>query len=226
MKPVVNIFKHFFSYVYCFTCERTESKISQDLEICYMNGKYVLNTKNANYSFGSLHRVFQKVFKKIQLQNLELENVLILGFGAGSVTSILKNEYKKECKIIGVEKDNKVVELAAKYFNINGYNGLELHTIDAYDFMMSNNKQFDLVVVDVYIDFDVPSIFEKEEFIKSLKKALNTGGTIIFNKLVKDKDSEDSAQRLYGKFKKIIGKTDVIKIIDTWTNWMLVYKCD
>ncbi len=216
--------KYFYSFINEIIIEKASSDINPGIEVSYVNGKMVLNSKNSNYSYGSLHRVFQSVFKKININNYEINDVLILGFGAGSVASILINEYEKKCRISGVELDQKIIELAKEHFNISEYKELKIFQEDAAEFILRNRAKFDLVVVDVYIDNDVPEHCETEEFIKGLKRAMNENGIVVFNKLVYSKKVEDSANDLHSRFQNILGKTEIYKIRDNWNNWMLVYK--
>ena len=70
------------------------SPVNGILEVWYISGKYQLDSDNSNYSFGSLHRLFQQVFLKVGLKERNPENLLLLGFGAGSVVSIIRDELK------------------------------------------------------------------------------------------------------------------------------------
>jgi len=221
---VLKLLKYLYSFFNEEIIENAQSAINPCIEITYVNGKLVLNTNNSNYSFGSLHRVFQKVFKEIKIEKHEINDVLILGFGAGSVASILINEYGKKCRISAVELDQKIIDLAKEHFNISEYKDLKIYQEDAAEFIMKNSAKFDLLVVDVYIDNDVPEHCETEIFVEGLGKALNEKGIIVFNKLVYNKDVEESAKELHKRFQNIIGNTTVFKIKDNWMNWMLVYK--
>lgn len=218
-----SIFKYIYSFFSEISIEKASSEINPVIEVSYVNGRMVLNTENSNYSYGSLHRVFQKVFKVINIEKHELNEVLILGFGAGSVASILLNEYDKKCKITAVELDQKIIDLADKHFNISGIGEINIHQQDAAEFMQNNSKIYDLVVVDVYIDNDVPEHCETTVFIKNLGKAINNNGIIVFNKLVYDKNVEEAAEQLHSRFQNIIGETKIYKIKDNWVNWMLVH---
>jgi hypothetical protein len=53
----------------------------------------LLNTYNANYSYGSLQDAFRFVFKKIKIEDKKIKNILVLGFGCGSVAALF-NGYK------------------------------------------------------------------------------------------------------------------------------------
>ena len=46
------------------TIEKTSSQINPYLEIKKEKGKYILNSKNVNYSYGGLHKAFQKIFRR------------------------------------------------------------------------------------------------------------------------------------------------------------------
>ncbi|MCD4745197.1 MAG: methyltransferase domain-containing protein [Bacteroidales bacterium] len=223
MKFISKAWKYLISFFIEQIIEKTNSEINPVIEVNFVNGRYVLNSKIANYSYGGLHKAFQKAFQKINIKNKKFNNVLILGFGAGSVASILQNEYKINCKIVGIEKDSKIIEIANKYFIDDTFRELTLHCIDAYDFIMNSNESYDLIIMDVYIDNNVPEKFEKEQFLKNLKNALNKNGMILFNKLVYDKSSENSAIELLKHFNTIFGKTELYKIKGGWINWMLFY---
>lgn len=118
---LLNIARYIFSYLIPLIIEKRNGEISQTLEIGMVNGHYTLDTSTVNYSYGGLHTLFLNVFKKFKIREREFHNVLILGFGAGSIVSILKEDYKKKCAITAVEKDKIVIELGKKYFNTDRF---------------------------------------------------------------------------------------------------------
>ena len=80
--------------MYPIVIETREGSVTPYLEVMKSNGKYVLNSHNANYSFGGLHILFDAFFKQIDIKKYDIKNVLLLGMGAGSVISLLKQKYK------------------------------------------------------------------------------------------------------------------------------------
>lgn len=204
--------------------EELDSEVNHKLEVVRIGDTIMLNAANTNYSFGGLHRVFQKVFKKLDLPKEGLKDVLILGFGTGSVATILVEELAMECNIIGVEKDPLVIQLGETYFDTARFAELDIREADAAEFMMSEKRTFDLIVVDVYVDFEVPSNCETEEFIKDLERCLNPGGMVLFNKLVYNHKAGEEAEALLKKFQSLPGKTRVIKVKENVVNRMLVYE--
>jgi hypothetical protein len=61
--------------------------------VLYYNGKYSWNSKKTNYSHGSLHSLFKEIFRKSKLYWNEIYEVIILGFGTGSISEII-GKYK------------------------------------------------------------------------------------------------------------------------------------
>lgn len=200
--------------------------MSGKLEVLYTNGKYVLDTARVNYSFGGLHFVFQKVFSDFNIKNRSIKNALILGFGSGSVASILHNEYeKKGIAITGVEKDEAVIDLAKKYFSIDKYNNLSLHCQDAYEFVFSCDQKYDLLVMDVFIDRDVPEIFSDEKFISALRRLMSDDGILFYNLVIHGEKVRDKGAGLYKEMNRLLGKTEWSRIYAQRTeNWVFV--CD
>lgn len=204
--------------------EQTRSDVNPCLQVAHMRGKYKLNSEKANYSYGSVQKVFEVEFKRIKLKERKIEDVLILGFGAGSIASTLLNKYKMNCKIIGVEKDNLVIELGRKYFDTHKFPNTEIICADAYNFLMENQQLFDLIIVDVYIDKHVPEKMETEQFITQLKNSVRDKGLVIFNKLIFDEETEKSSKKLYDTFSKVMCRFEYHKVQRSYTNLMLVYE--
>lgn len=217
---------YFFSFIVPQKMEERKSEVSGKLEVHYSNGRYVLDAANVNYSFGGLHNVFQKAFSQFNIKSRNLKNVLILGFGSGSVASILEHEYGKDMLIVGVEKDAEVIELTKKYFSIDEYKNLTLHCEDAYDFVLKPTaRPFDLIVVDLFVDLLVPEKFQDEKFISALNQNLAPDGILFYNFIARDVKTRDASAKLYKQMSAVIGNTEWVRMFATSTqNWLFV--CD
>ena len=79
------------SFIYPIT-KKVESQYCGTIEITWHNGTKHLNTKNANYSYGSLQKILKFGLQKIDVSNCK--NILILGLGAGSVIDTLIKDFK------------------------------------------------------------------------------------------------------------------------------------
>lgn len=214
--------KRLMSYMKPVNIFRTRSKINPVLEVNLVNGKVVLDAGRSNYSFGNLHKVFRILFNKLEIEKKEVGEALALGFGAGSVADILIRELKMDCRITGVEIDEKVIEIAKRFFSAYDLPGVSVAEADALEFIRSGTTHYDLIIVDLYIENLVPGHFHSREFIGLLKKRLKEKGMVVFNKLVFDSKTGMEAEYLFETFKAYFGQVSMIRIHKTWSNRMIV----
>lgn len=173
--------RHVCSYIYPIRIELTSSTINHCLEIAYVDGQLQLNTKNAIYSFGRHYTKFSNAFKQINFQERPIDKVLMLGFGSGTVATLLVDEYQIDCSIDAVEIDPVVIELGKKYFDTDRFTNLTIYNTDAIEFLRQCTKTYDLLVMDVFLDINVPKPFRNSDFVSLLKKSLAENGLLLFN---------------------------------------------
>ncbi|MDP1727162.1 MAG: fused MFS/spermidine synthase [Bacteroidota bacterium] len=192
---IISHIRYVNSYLFGTKLSSYQSKLNGKLELWLIDGKKILNSSNANLSYDSLHRVFQQIFRKINIQNKPPERVLLLGLGGGSVPCILLEELQFNCKITAIEHDPMMIELAIKEFNINRFKSLEIVEMDAYEYVTHCNKKFDLIIVDLFLDDYVPLPFCEEEFNTALIKLLDPG-YILFNFINKNLAQANQFEKL------------------------------
>lgn len=162
-----------------------DSEINTSLEVTWNNGQLVLDSKNTNFSYGSLQRVMRiglahigsAVVKKSQ-------SALILGVAGGSVIKTLKDEFDFTGKITGVELDNKTIKIANDYFGLNKFTDVEIINDDAQNFAAKTKTKYDLIVIDIFQDNVMPEFLFEEPFISNLHNILEKNGNILFNTIV------------------------------------------
>ncbi len=204
-------FKKLLSYLYPVKVAVVESTVSGKLEVVMEAGKLVLHSPNSNYSYGTLHTVFQKVFKDINIADTPPNNVLILGFGVGSVASILQEECNIKCKIRGVELDSKVLDLGNSYFNIARFQKLKLFVTDAITFLKETDQQFDLIIVDVFVGLDVPQDIASKEFLENVTTRLSDKGAMLFNVVTKTQTQKTQFEEIYFASEAIFSNIKTLK---------------
>jgi spermidine synthase len=225
MIPRQNILQFFASFLFPIKVEEKAGVVTPRLEVYLSRGRYVLDAVHVNYSFGGLATVFREAFSQFDIRARDIKNGLILGFGAGSVASILCEEYKKAVHLTGVEKDPVVIDLAKKYFQIERYKDLSLHVEDAGDFVERCNQQFDLIVVDVFVGAEVPQQFKEEKFLSQFGRLLSPEGISFFNVAIHSEAVRIECQELFKKMELLIGKTEFCPIsLGQTENWIFV--CD
>jgi spermidine synthase len=173
------------------------------LEVIRRNKKLILNAPHVNYSFGSLHEVFRSTFRQLNLDYGRLQSALILGFGAGSVATVLQKENYCRCQITGVEIDRKVIALARKYFQLDDMKEIDLQIEDAADFLLKEPKTYDLIVVDLFLDHRIPHKFLTPAFLHDLYTHLRPDGLVLFNFLLYDFEAKKEALKFENAFSKV-----------------------
>jgi spermidine synthase len=175
----------FFSYFLPINVIKRKSSISNSLEVTWNNGELVLDSKNTNYSYGSLQRILKKGLKYIGYDRIrKFENVLVLGVAGGSVIKTLVDDVKFKGKITGVEIDPEIVDIANTYFKLNEIKNLELIVEDAFEFVLKTKQNFDLIIIDIFQDTTMPNFLFEEYFIQRTNFLLNINGFILFNTMV------------------------------------------
>ncbi len=182
------------------------------LEVVKYKGNFILDSRNTNYSYGKLHKVFQYAFEQIPFDKNSVHKALILGFGAGSVASILKKEMNCNCTVTGIEIDKEIINLAKKYFELDKLPGIEIIIDDAFNFTQNCNKKFDLIITDIFNDHKIPPQFNSNEFLENVNKLLNKNGMVYYNRLCYDYKSKRANKVFEKKFKSIFENT---KTVDT-----------
>ena len=175
----------FFSYFIPINVYKKNSSISKTLEVTWNNGELVLDSKNTNYSYGSLQRILRKGLKYIGFERIrKFESVLVLGVAGGSVIRTLVNEIKFKGKITGVELDADVITIANSYFKLNQVPNLEIVIDDAFEFVLKTKSTYDLIIIDIFQDTTMPNFLFEDFFINRIHFLLNINGFILFNTMV------------------------------------------
>lgn len=176
------MFKKLFSYLIPLTIFKQKSSFSQTLEVTWTDGKLVLDSKNANYSYGSLQRILRKGLIIIGFEKIQtMKNILVLGVAGGSVIRTLVDEINFKGKITGIEIDKAVIEIANEYFRLNEIQNLEIIIDDASEYVQKTQDKFDLIIIDVFQDTKMPDFLFETLFINRICFLLNPKGHILFN---------------------------------------------
>jgi len=177
--------KKLLSYFIPINVFNQKSKISQTLEVTWTDGELVLDSKNTNYSYGSLQRILRKGLNFIGFKRIKTMNhILVLGVAGGSVIKTLVDEIHFEGKITGVEIDKAIIEIANEYFNLDKIGNLEIIIDDAFEFVLKTKDKYDLIIIDVFQDTKMPSFLFESFFLERICHLLHSKGFILFNTMV------------------------------------------
>ena len=184
----MNFIQKLVSYLYPIKVSEISSERSGSLEVTLVNGKLVIDSENANYSYGSLQLVLKKGLKHIGISKIKsVKNILILGVAGGSVIKTIREDFKSDTKITGVEIDRDVIELANTYFKLNQVSNLNLIIADAFEFIKSTQETYDLIIIDIFNDSNMPQELFEEKFWNNILNILHSNGFCLFNTIYTSK---------------------------------------
>ncbi len=218
------LWKRMLSYLFEIHIESASSEHNPHLYVSLRNGRYQLSTANAIYSYEDLYDNFLEAFKKIDLDKFKIQNVLILGFGLGSIPIILEQNFSKKYHYTGIEIDEEVLYLANKYALPQISSSIELICTDAVNFVKLSTSKYDMITVDLFQDDVIPEQFEQIEFLENLKNHLTSNGILLYNRLAYNEEDIKKSKHFYkDSFLKVFDKGQYLEVND---NWMLLNRKD
>lgn len=218
------LWRRLLSYIKTVHIETSESEHNPYLRVVLKRGRYQLLTANAIYSYGDLYDNFSRAFEQIDLEKRDIKDVLILGFGLGSIPVMLENVFQKKYYYTAVEIDPEILRLANTYVVPDIRSGIAFQLSDACTYAEFCKDKFDMICMDVFLDDQVPTELEHEDFLINLKKMLADDGILLFNKLAYSiKDKKSSETFFQNHFKRIF--TEGV-YLDVKGNYILLNRGD
>ena len=217
------MFKKILSYLYPITIYNKPSVISKSIEVTLYNGKMLLNTKNTNYSYGSLQVILKKGLLDIGKAEINsMESILILGVAGGSVVQTLVTDFSFTKNITGVEVDKEIIDVANSYFNLDKISNFKCIIADAEQFVNTDANHYDLIVIDIFTDTEMPAFLFEESFISNCKKLLNKNGYILFNTMHLTADSKNTIDKYLLHFDSYSYIKKVLKNIERYNDVIII----
>ena len=193
LKKNIPILTRLISHLTQIEVKKLNSKLSPNLKLEYQFGKLILNSGNVNYSHGNLKTCFLSAFNKTGLSGFDVKSVLLLGLGLGSVIELLEDNLGSEIVIDAVEKDECLIATFNDLYDFDKTK-LRLKQVDVVDHLLKEKVYQDLIIVDIFIEQDIPnSLLES----KVLKRLFNSDFKFLyFNIIVYNEKSEANFNRI------------------------------
>ncbi len=111
--------------------------------------------------------------------------ILVLGMGSGTFATQC-DSFFDNVNIEGVEIDQKIADLAYKYFELP--RSINITTYDGRAFLQEipSDKLYDVIVVDAYQDITIPFQMATVEFFTLVKQHLTDTGVMVVNMNMRD----------------------------------------
>lgn len=106
------------------------------------------------------------------------KSLLVLGMGTGTFAQQAE-KYFSDVDISGVEIDQKITDLAHKYFDLP--EDIPVTTYDGRAYLNADQKKYDVIMVDAYQDITIPFQMSSKEFFQLVKNHLKPDGVMVVN---------------------------------------------
>lgn len=218
------LWKQWLSYFVEFHLESAPSDYNPHLYVALRQGRYQLCSENAVYSYGDLYSNFFDAFQTLDIQQLPIRNVLILGLGLGSIPLMLERNFKRNYEYTAVEIDDSVIYLAQKYVLHELESPISCIQADAFHYVQQATETYDLVCMDIFLDDLIPTKFASPTFLKNLQQLIKPNGLLLYNRLSLTPDDREQTLDFYRKhFKEVFPRATYL---DVQTNFMLINRND
>jgi len=217
---------NFLSFFSPQTIYRTSSRFNGAIEVVEFLGKRELVVGGLQQSGWLVQKLWKAAISTIDNRQSTINNILILGLGAGSVLPII-NRYYPNAKIVGVEIDPVIIDTGKKFFALESHKNVTIVTADAFTFIDNHIKKeqgqrirsnstyhwstrYDLILIDLYRGGEVPKKLRTQAFFQKVKGLLSKDGVVMINHLRgkgREKDLKQFEKLLYTVFAKV----DVVK---------------
>lgn len=108
----------------------------------------------------------------------EETELLILGMGTGTYAHQCM-KYFDNVTVEGVEIDEKITDLAEKYFDLP--KDMKVTTYDGRAYLQTIDKKYDVIMVDAYQDITIPFQMSSVEFFTLVRDHLKENGVMVVN---------------------------------------------
>jgi len=130
-------------------------------------------------------------------------SILALGLGGGAIPALLHSILEKAV-IDVVEIDPEMPVIAKKYFYFSISERLRLFINDAFFFIRDTDKNYDIVLMDAYIENQIPETVDCTAFFAEAARVLAPGGIFVANLMTVHKEHfENIIERMSGIFNNI-----------------------
>ncbi len=172
-------------------------------------GKKTMRIDKVSQSGELVDAIWRSAISEIANYELRITNCLILGLGGGGCAKLISKKWP-ETKIIGVEIDQKVIEVGEKHFGLGKIKNLKIEVADAIKFIdpmyKIHNIKYDLLLIDVYLGQSFPKGMEKDEFLNGVKNLLADKGVAVFNRFYWNSEYRSQAREFTEKLRKYFPK--------------------
>lgn len=174
------------SYIVPRIVARYSSPHNRDIRVLEEKGKNKLLVDGSRQSGEYVLKLWQEALCTFGIiPSPDIRSILLFGVAGGTLIHLLHALYP-DAMIHGVDVDARMIDIGKKYFGLGRVGGLTLTVADAKEFLLgaaAKKKQWDMVVVDLFVGAAIPAFVGEERFIRDLKRIMAPKGILLINYL-------------------------------------------
>lgn len=136
-------------------------------------------------------------------------NLMILGMGSGTYASYC-TRYFPGATVQGAEIDEKIVDIASRYFNLP--DSVEVAVADGRAYLAASQETYDVIMVDAYQDITIPFQLSSREFFTEVKNHLKPNGVMVVNLNMTSPEDGSINQYLCDTMASVFGYTYTVSV--------------
>ncbi|MDP4030745.1 MAG: fused MFS/spermidine synthase [Patescibacteria group bacterium] len=210
--------KHFFHY---YTIKEDRSPINGLYKVVMLFNRPRLVIGNMIQSGGAVRKIWHKAINHLKTNKVKITKALIIGLGCGDAAFEIQKHYR-QAKIVGVEIDPHVIDMARCYFDLATVKNLSISIADGAKYVAKIAKRkpaqkFSLILIDAYLGNTMPKSFRSKTFFKQLTGLLTPDGVVIYNHLFYDQYKQEAAKFI----KELETQFDKVTLVRTGQNLLI-----
>ena len=151
-----------------------------------------------------------------------MNNILVLGVAGGSVIKTLITDFEFTNSITGVELDAEIIEIANSYFDLDKVTNFKCIITDAEQFVSTSKETYDLIIIDIFKDTEMPEFLFEENFVGNIKQRLNKNGYILFNTMILDNSKKEKIEKYLSYFEAENFDKKVLKNVERYNDLVII----
>jgi len=138
----------------------------------FSNEEYIKYLNESRSSFFWDEDQFKLIFKNIDIN--AIHNFLDVGCGLGYLTFIMARFLNRQCDILGIDNDPKLIKIANNKMNKSNFSNVSFKVGNIYNLGLLKNS-FDLIAEQLVLSH----LDKSEEAVKEMLRVLKPGGFLL-----------------------------------------------
>lgn len=186
-------------------------QVKEDSENTYLSTNVLFGVQSVYVKSGELSGMYYDyaMAAPLMTESPDTADILVLGMGTGTYAKQCLN-YFDSVTAEGVEIDEKITDLAHRYFELP--ENVKVTTYDGRAFLNSCDKKYDVIMVDAYQDITIPFQMSSVEFFSLVKEHLNEGGVMVVNMNMRSESSDSINDYLSDTISSVFGSVYTVDV--------------